>query len=586
MAFPKDARVASATGFLAVFCGTFASALLPTSTQTAVANGDTRTIHLYHAHTKESIDATYRVNGQYDPAVLQKLNWFLRDWRRDEPTNMDPRLFDTVWEVYRIAGASEPITVVSAYRSPETNSMLRRRSRAVAKYSQHMLGKAMDTAMPGMSMERVREIGMRLQRGGVGYYPTAGTPFVHLDVGSVRHWPRMNYDQLARLFPDGKTVHLPSNNQPLARYEEARAEIEANGGTAYGAPVARKSAGLFAWLFGGGSNTVEEDEEETAPAAPARGRRGRTQVAAAAPRDMTSSIGEDGGRNLSGVDRGRPDPISRAERNLPRGETIMQQGPAEAMASRDKSGSESKDAFGTLLPMPPKRPTDLTGETTVAANVPLPPSRPVALLAALEPTEKTPGEKAKIATLAKADVLGEFIGTKGLDSSKPTGATAVPPQPQARPANLPVIITEGLQMPKHGTPPASQAVAYAAAPARLSGLRPAALNKAAPAPEPPIRTVTTRAALIPVQLDRSSLRDMTTGTTVAEMKTSAPTGGAVAGLRQAARTQPGALSDKPCAGYVTAFGRIASDLNTASFSGSAVQALTMRAASVRVAEDR
>ena len=70
---------------------------------------------------------------------------------------------------------------------------------------------------------------MRLQRGGVGFYPTAGTPFVHMDVGGVRHWPRMSYDQLARLFPDGKTVHIPSNGQPLPGYEVARAELEARG---------------------------------------------------------------------------------------------------------------------------------------------------------------------------------------------------------------------------------------------------------------------------------------------------------------------------------------------------------------------
>ena len=83
---------------LVVFC---LATLAPKMTETAVANGDTRTIHLYHAHTHESISATYLVNGQYDAQVLQQLNWFLRDWRRDEPTNMDPRLFDVVWEAYR-----------------------------------------------------------------------------------------------------------------------------------------------------------------------------------------------------------------------------------------------------------------------------------------------------------------------------------------------------------------------------------------------------------------------------------------------------------------------------------------------------
>jgi len=196
--------------------------LAPNALESAVANGDTRTLFLYHSHSKETIAATFRTGGHYDGQVLEKLNWFLRDWRTDGPTHMDPRLFDTLWEAYRSAGRNtgpdDPIVVVSAYRSPETNAMLRRRSSAVAEHSQHMLGKAMDSTMPALSMEKLREIAMRMQRGGVGYYPNANTPFVHIDVGGVRHWPRMNYDQLVRLFPDGKTVHIPSNGHPLPGY--------------------------------------------------------------------------------------------------------------------------------------------------------------------------------------------------------------------------------------------------------------------------------------------------------------------------------------------------------------------------------
>ncbi|MCB1541726.1 MAG: DUF882 domain-containing protein, partial [Rhodoblastus sp.] len=181
------ARVAGSAALAAAFC------LGSTGTQTAIANGDTRTIYLYHAHNKDHIEATYLVNGRYDSSVLKQLNWFLRDWRNDETTTMDPRLFDVVWQVYREAGAgNNPITVLSAYRSPTTNAALRRRSRAVAKHSQHMLGKAMDTKMEGLAMYQIREIGMKLQHGGVGWYPRS--PFVHLDVGSVRSWPRMSYD--------------------------------------------------------------------------------------------------------------------------------------------------------------------------------------------------------------------------------------------------------------------------------------------------------------------------------------------------------------------------------------------------------
>ena len=118
--------------FLLAITGLFATAPL--------ASAETRTLKLYYLHTKEKAEITYKRNGKYLPSGLKQLNQFLRDWRRNEPTKMDPRLFDIVWEVYRATGAKDYIHVVSAYRSPATNSMLRSRSRGVAKKSQHMLG--------------------------------------------------------------------------------------------------------------------------------------------------------------------------------------------------------------------------------------------------------------------------------------------------------------------------------------------------------------------------------------------------------------------------------------------------------------
>lgn len=232
-----------------------------------VANGDSRTLSIKHMHTGESLTITFKQNGMFDRDALEKLNWLLRDWRRNEPTSMDPRLFDIVWEAHRQVGSNEPIQVVSAYRSPETNSMLRRRSKAVAKNSQHMLGKAMDFYLPDVSVSEIRDIGLKMQRGGVGYYPNSYTPFVHLDAGSVRHWPRMSHQELARLFPDGKTVHLPSDGRPLEHYAEAEAEILANGGTVMGMSYASadeeetmstsgSGKSLWAMLFGG-----PDDEE-------------------------------------------------------------------------------------------------------------------------------------------------------------------------------------------------------------------------------------------------------------------------------------------------------------------------------------
>jgi len=117
--------------------------------QNATAEGDTRTISFHHMHTEEDLTITYKVNGRYDEEALKKIDHELRDWRRDETIHMDPRLIDLVWEVHRDVGATEPIWVVCGYRSPETNAMLRHRSSGVAKFSQHMLGKAMDFYIPG-----------------------------------------------------------------------------------------------------------------------------------------------------------------------------------------------------------------------------------------------------------------------------------------------------------------------------------------------------------------------------------------------------------------------------------------------------
>ena len=97
------------------------------------AFAETRTLKVYYIHTKEKAEITFKRNGRYDQAGLRKLNQFLRDWRRNEPTKMDPRLFDLVWETYRAVGARGHINVVSAYRSPATNTMLRSRSKGVAK---------------------------------------------------------------------------------------------------------------------------------------------------------------------------------------------------------------------------------------------------------------------------------------------------------------------------------------------------------------------------------------------------------------------------------------------------------------------
>jgi uncharacterized protein YcbK (DUF882 family) len=233
------------------------------SVHDATALNETRTLSFHHTHSDENLTVTFKRDGRYDEEALKKLNHFLRDWRSQDQTTMDRHLFDIVWEVYRDVDGKKPIQIISAYRSPATNSMLRRRSSGVARHSQHTLGHAMDFYIPDVPLEQIRAAGLRLQRGGVGFYPTSGSPFVHLDTGSVRHWPRMTHDQLARVFPDGRTVHLPANGGPLKGYELARADIERRG-NGNDATTVGKMPNLFAALFRGGKSNDEEDEGASA----------------------------------------------------------------------------------------------------------------------------------------------------------------------------------------------------------------------------------------------------------------------------------------------------------------------------------
>ncbi len=199
------------------------SSLLPVMPAQAASE---RALYLYYTHTKETARIVFKRNGQYVQSGLNELNYFLRDWRRNEPTKMDPRLFDLVWEVYQDVGATQPVNIVSAYRSPATNAMLASKSSGVADNSQHMRGTAMDFFIPGISLTKLRAAAMKKQVGGVGYYPSSGSPFVHLDTGSVRAWPRMTRAQLKEIFPDGRTMHVPTDGKPLSQegYQVALAE--------------------------------------------------------------------------------------------------------------------------------------------------------------------------------------------------------------------------------------------------------------------------------------------------------------------------------------------------------------------------
>ena len=549
-----------ATSALAVFF----TGLTPSATQTAVANGDTRTISLIHVHTKEQISATFRVNGQYDSAVLEKLNWFLRDWRRDEPTRMDPHLFDIVWEAYRESGSREPVVVMSAYRSPETNAMLRRRSRAVAEHSQHILGKAMDMHYTDVPMSRIREIGMRMQKGGVGYYPTAGSPFVHMDAGSVRSWPRMGYDQLARLFPDGKTVHIPANGQPMARYEEARAEIAATGSAYVPVSSIGKSKGFFATLFGGG-----DDDDGAVPVASQKGRRQIAVAGKVGAPIVVADIGgnSDSGRNFFLQEAQRVASLSSATAPAPRQPPARYARPVPAIAvaqpvpviapvpaiaivppakpqpeilvaaapvappiaetkpqiaaspaARLETGNEAESA-SPLLPLPPRRPAALLA-AYAALDVPLPPARP-AEMAALAPAAR-PG-----------DALGRLIA--------------------ANPA-LPDVILRGVNGAAKPAP--LEALGYAEVPVgTIAAQRPVVGTRSAPAAVVAalVRPVGVKVDAAPAKGDRTNLRGLTGAVATAQMPSPSLVGVAAPALRAARRAPATSFFADPMPGVAGRF---------------------------------
>ena len=245
--------------------------------ETAVANGDTRTISLHHIHTDEDITITFKRDGRYDEEGLKKLNWFVRDWRKEEEIAMDPRLFDLVWEASREVGGDKVIHVVCGYRSPATNAMLRARSSGVAKFSQHTLGKAMDFFIPGASLEELRNVGLRLQRGGVGYYPTSGSPFVHLDVGNVRHWgPPIGDAEMARIM-GGHSVHVATSA------DGAKPDLSKHDPSRHGGPSPAALAGSQKKSVPAASHG--EDEDEVVAAKPAA-----VRAAAAPARANTFSL--------------------------------------------------------------------------------------------------------------------------------------------------------------------------------------------------------------------------------------------------------------------------------------------------------
>lgn len=145
-----------------------------------------RSLAFYNLHTGERLKATYFADNQYQRGSLKEINHLLRDFRTGQVHPIDEQLLDLLYVLRHRLDTQRPFHVISGFRSPKTNAMLRARSREVARRSLHMDGMAIDIRVPGRDLKTLHRAALGLRAGGVGYYPHSN--FVHVDVGRVRHW--------------------------------------------------------------------------------------------------------------------------------------------------------------------------------------------------------------------------------------------------------------------------------------------------------------------------------------------------------------------------------------------------------------
>ncbi|WP_152048063.1 DUF882 domain-containing protein [Aureimonas psammosilenae] len=420
--------------------------ILSVCTGTLAANAETRSLKFYHLHTHEKEEITYKRNGRYLPDGLKKINWILRDWRQKKPVNMDPRLLDLVWEAYRQSGSSSYIQVICGYRSSDTNGMLRSRTAGVAKESQHVLGKALDFTLPDVPLAKLRAIGLKMQVGGVGFYPKSGSPFVHFDVGNVRHWPKMSRKELMAVFPNGNTLHVPSDGKPLPGYEQALASYKSrkSGDSIQIANVSEGSGGsssgksLLARLFGGGGADEEEDNAEATVAPTRASPAQQIMKPAASPRKAVEEP-----------------VVVAAAAPTPKRDVLPNGVPLPI-----------RDTFDTTAPKSPVPPAALTGEAKpepvqVAAldisRVPLPSAAPVRESSVIAQAMKVPVPTAPVAPDSET-VLAALASAPAEDVAAKDGQLAYSvPTPRSRPPFASVL--------RDIPVPAAPSVAELAAPA-------------------------------------------------------------------------------------------------------------------------
>ena len=145
-----------------------------------------KALALQNTHTGDKLQMTYFEQGRYIEDALEEINYVMRDFRTGDVHPIDPGLLDQLYDLKKLLGTNKPFHIISGYRSPYTNALLRKQSHGIAKKSFHMLGKAIDVLIPGVDTRVLRNAALTMRQGGVGYYRRSG--FVHLDTGRFRTW--------------------------------------------------------------------------------------------------------------------------------------------------------------------------------------------------------------------------------------------------------------------------------------------------------------------------------------------------------------------------------------------------------------
>ena len=175
-------------GLLRAFAATAVTAAPFAANATGLLRGagDIRKLKMYASRTGESLEMVYWIEGEYIRPAIEEISYFMRDWRTDETRDIDPVALDILAATHNLVDTNEPYMLLSGYRSPATNAMLRRRSSGVARNSLHIPGKAADIRLSSRSVRQVARAAQSIGAGGVGRYSRSN--FTHMDSGAVRTW--------------------------------------------------------------------------------------------------------------------------------------------------------------------------------------------------------------------------------------------------------------------------------------------------------------------------------------------------------------------------------------------------------------